>query len=269
MITPEISVLMPAYNAEKYLGVALQSILDQTFTAFELIVIDDGSSDRTWEIIQQYAGRDERIVALKNEKNLKISATLNKGLALARGKYLARMDADDWSYSDRLKKQYDFMESHPDIVLSGGVLEICSEDLKKISLRTYQLEDREIRKKIFRYSPFAHPLIICRMLALENVRYNNRLFDAEDYDFYFQAGLAGKFGNLADTLLKLRVNDSSMSQLHGARQERLTLFIRLKAVAEYGYRASVGDVLYSLAQAASLFIIPRRWKFWLFNFFRK
>src|SRR3989338_6124930 len=101
---PEVSVLMPAYNAGKYIGEAIESILHQTFTDFELVIVDDGSTDNTWDIIQEYKKTDNRIVAIKNDKNIKLALTLNKGIGLCKGTYVVRMDANDYSYPDRIEK---------------------------------------------------------------------------------------------------------------------------------------------------------------------
>jgi glycosyltransferase involved in cell wall biosynthesis len=269
---PKISVLMPAYNAEKYIGEAIESILNQTFRDFEFIIVDDYSTDRTWEIIQKYAKKDERIVPMKNDKNLRISRTLNKGLNLAKGKYIARMDADDWSYPDRFQKQFNFMEANPEIGISGGTMEVCDKKLVRIkkSYRKYNLTDKEIRKKIFRYSPFCHPLVMFRAEVLKkyNFYYGPALAIAEDYDLYFKIGMVSKFGNLEDILAKYRIVDDGTSVSKSRIQERLTLYIRIKAVFEYGYRMSFNDKLYFLGQFLSMFMIPQKFKIDLFNFFR-
>ncbi|MEI6490570.1 MAG: glycosyltransferase family A protein [bacterium] len=270
MTTPKVSVLMPAYNAEKYIGEAIESILNQTFTDFEFIIIDDCSTDKTWEIIQEYAEKDKRIVAVKNEENLKISHTLNKGFDLAKGKYIARMDADDWSYPDRLKKQFDFMEANPEIGVSGGTMEVCDEKLVRNGYRRYNLTDLEIRKKIFRYSPFCHPLVMFRTEVIKNhgFKYGPVLAIAEDYDLYFRIGVVSKFGNLKDVLIKYRVVGTGTSISKARIQERLTLYIRLKAVFEYGYKMNFKDKLYLFGQFLSMFILSQRFKITLFNLIR-
>ena len=99
---------MPAYNAEKYISEAIKSILNQTFKDFEFIIIDDGSIDRTWKIIQKYAKKDDRVIALKNEKNLGIAVNRNKLVSMARGKYIIWQDSDDISLPYRIEKQYNF-----------------------------------------------------------------------------------------------------------------------------------------------------------------
>ena len=115
---PLVTVLMAVYNGEKYLREAIESILDQTYTNFEFLIINDGSSDRTEEIILSY--NDKRIRYIKNEQNLKLIASLNKGLDLAKGEFIARMDADDISLPERLEKQINFLEKHPEIGLLGS-----------------------------------------------------------------------------------------------------------------------------------------------------
>ena len=260
---------MPAYNAEKYISEAIKSILNQTFKDFEFIIIDDGSTDRTWEIIQKYAKKDKRIIALKNERNSKICKTLNRGIKIAKGKYIARMDADDWSYPDRLRKQYKFMEKNTEIAISGGTIEVCDEEMKVLNRRKYNLNDGEIRKKLFRYSPFCHPLVIIRKNILDKTGfYDSNLVYAEDYDLYFRIGIFSKFGNLKDIILKYRMLEDNSTSKYLKEMELKTLAIREKAVKKYGYKMTVLDKIYWMVQYLSIFIIPFKMKIWLFNLVR-
>jgi glycosyltransferase involved in cell wall biosynthesis len=264
-----VSVIMPAYNAEKYIGEAIESILNQTFKDFEFIILDDCSTDKTWEIIQEYAVKDERIVAVKNEKNLKISATLNKGINLARGKYIARMDADDWSFPYRLEKQIDFMESNPEVVISGGSIDITNSKLEHINYRKYPLDDVGARKIIFRYSPFAHPVVMYRTEYVKIAGlYYQYFFLAQDYDLYFRIGMLGKFGNIPDLLLKLRTHKRSSSQSYLRKQEIITILIRFKAWIIYNYKLKFLDFIYTFAEIFGLFLIPPSIKFRLFSYLR-
>jgi len=266
MNPPLVSVLMPAYNSEEFIGLAIESILNQTFTDFELIIIDDHSVDKTWEIIKEYKKQDRRIIALRNENNLKICRTLNRGLDIAKGQLIARMDADDWSYPERLEKQVALMEKDKAVVVSGAGIAVCDEKLQIGSYRMYHESDNEIRQHLFRYSPFCHPVIMMRTEAVKNVSgYSVFLYDAEDYDLYFRLGLAGKFANLPDCLLKYRINSNSVSVKRARRQEKITLFIRLKAVYEYSYRMTSADGIYFAGQLLSHYVIPPKAKIWLFN----
>lgn len=271
MKNPKISVLMPVYNAEKYLGVALQSILDQSFRDFEFIIIDDGSTDNSLRIIKEYAVKDKRIVVLRSDKNLRTTKTLNKGLRLAKGKYVVRMDADDWSYPDRLQKQFEFMEKHKEVGVSGGAIEVCDRNLKVLNVRKYPISDSEARKIIFRYSPFAHPATIWIKAMLDKVGgYNENIPLSQDYELYFRIGKICKFANLDSVLLKLRVHDDSSSIIRGRYQEQFAIYTRIKAFLEIGgYDMTFGDKLYTFLQMLSMVIIPPKIKFWLFNWLRK
>lgn len=121
---PNISVIMPVYNVEKYISIAVQSILNQTFENFELIIIDDASTDKTYDIINCF--QDKRIVKLRNQTNKGVAATLNEGLKLAHGEYVARMDGDDVSKPDRFEKQLCFMKDNPELLISGTHMEVIS-----------------------------------------------------------------------------------------------------------------------------------------------
>jgi glycosyltransferase involved in cell wall biosynthesis len=265
-----ISVLMPAYNCENFLDEAIISILNQSFKDFEFIIIDDGSTDKSWQIIQKYAKQDKRIVALQNNRNLRITKTLNRGLKLAKGKFIVRMDADDWSYPIRLEKQYKFMTEHPEIGVSGGSIHICDETLKVLNIRRYPLTDERARKIIFRYSPFAHPATIWNVKYLKEVGgYNENIPLSQDYELYFRIGKISKFGNLPDVLLNLRTHNDSSSIIRGKFQEQYTIYSRIKAFLEYQYDMTFFDKLYTFLQMISMVIIPPKMKFWIFNFLRR
>ncbi|MBI3887666.1 glycosyltransferase, partial [Candidatus Microgenomates bacterium] len=209
------------------------------------------------------------IVAIRNSVNINIANTLNKGIDIAQGKYIARMDNDDWSYPDRLLKQLQYMETNPQIVISGGTIDICDDSLAFLNKRKYNVTDLAVRNKIFQYSPFCHSSTIFKAAVAKLINgYNPDLAYAEDYDLYFRLGKHGKFGNISDTILKLRTHKGSMSQSRGRHQEILTLYIRLKAVTEYGYTMPLKDKIYFVGQYLSTIVIPYRLKFRLFNLMR-
>lgn len=266
---PLVSVVMPAYNSEKYISEAIESILNQTFKDFEFIIIDDASTDKTWDIIQDYAKRDARIVSLKNDSNLRISFTLNKGVLIARGKYVARMDADDWSYPDRLGKQVEVLEKNPETVICGGSIDVANIDMQHLNYRRYPLTDRKVRFAMFIYNPFAHPCVMYRLDAIKKAGlYNVYYLVAEDYDLYFRLGNIGKFANIPDLLLRLRVHKKSSSQSYLRKQELITILVRFKAYVVYGYPLSFFTFVYTVAQLIGVFVIPSSIKFRLFNFLR-
>ena len=206
---PMISVVMSVYNGEKYIREAIESILNQTFSDFELIILDDGCTDHTEEIIKEYT--DKRIRYTKNPGNLGLAGSLNRGLELARGKYIARMDSDDVALTDRLQKQVDYMENHPDVILLGGQSELLQNDIVMKNDFHAPVEDDEIRLMILYHNPFLHPTVMIRgdVVRKNALRYQNRYVD--DYDLWIRMLPYGKMHNLEDTLLKYRVHDNNFS----------------------------------------------------------
>lgn len=263
---PRVSVLMPAYNAERYVSEAIESMLDQSFPDFELVVVDDGSTDGTGEIVERFADRDPRVRLVRCEENGGIARALNRGLDAARGEYIVRMDSDDWSYPYRLERQVAFMDANPEVDVSGSAIEVCDRALRPLNVRRYRTTDQELRERVFHYSPFAHPAVIYRTEAARAIGgYNPALSDADDYDFFLRLGRDGQFANLPDVLHRLRTRPDSVSQGKGPRTERLTIYTRFKAAIEYGYPMSGFEFAYSVLQYASTYVIPPRVKFWLFN----
>ncbi|MDD5731926.1 MAG: glycosyltransferase family 2 protein [Patescibacteria group bacterium] len=265
---PKISVLMPAYNAEKYIGEAIESILNQTFTNFEFIIIDDCSTDKTWDIIQEYVKKNNKIRSFKNEKNLGIAGSRNKLLGLAGGKYIVWQDADDISMLDRLKHQFEFMEANKDVGICGGWLQFFS-DKKEGSIRKYKQNDKDIRRTIFRYSPVAQPGAILRKEAVEFAGlYDLNYPPAEDLDMSFRIGKKYKFANLQEVVVKYRENDGSATFTKLRTIELKTISIRLRYSDGIFYKMSKADHLYNIAQYISIFLPLGRAKIFLFNLLR-
>lgn len=266
----KISVLMPVYNSENYLKDSIESILNQSFTDFEFIIIDDASKDDSWAIIKEYEKNDKKIVALQNIVNIGTTKSLNTGLSLAKGKYVVRMDADDWSYPERLKKQYEFMEKHQDVGVSGGTIEVCDKNLNILNVRDYPLTDSKIRKIIFRYSPFAHSATIWnRKIMMEVGGYNENIPVSQDCELYFSVGKLSKLGNVGDKLIKLRMHGESVSISKNLEQEKYAIFARIKAVMEYGYKIRSSDIVIMIGRVMAMFLVPKTIKFFIFNLLRR
>ena len=267
--TPFVSVIMPAYNVEKYIGLSIESILNQSYKDFEFIIIDDCSSDKTLSIIQNFAKQDKRIVLLRNSENMGVTKSLNKGVKEAKGSYIIRMDADDWSYPDRFALQIKLMQDNTNVVVSGSYIEVCDSQLKTKYIRKYNIDNISIRKHIFRYSPFAHPATIWRSDILKKERYNERISVCQDYELYFRMGKIGTFMNLNKTLLKLRMHEGSVSVTMSDLQSKATILIRLNAVLMLGYNMSSFDKLYNFSQEVVVGLIPVKVRFLIFNFLRR
>ncbi len=209
-MSPKVTVLMPVYNGESYLRATIESILRQTFTDFEFLIIDDGSTDSTVEIVRSF--KDQRIRLLRNPERLKLSGALNRGLDEARGEYVARMDGDDISRPDRLEKQVRLMDSFPNIGLCGGWIQKFGMGRKEInqfpehseSIRAYALFD----------SPFAHPTVMLRKSFFDQykLRYDGQYYPTEDYELWSRALDLFPCVNIQEILLDYRVHDSSMTR---------------------------------------------------------
>lgn len=257
--TPLVSVVMAAYNSERFIGEAIESILDQSYDNFELIIVNDCSKDNTWNIIKSYSKTDRRIKIFQNKKNLGGCKTLNKGMLLGKGKYLAVMDNDDISYSRRLEKQVNLLEKNPKIGIVGGGIEIIDENGTIQSKRKYHLKDSEIRKHLFHFSPFAHPLIMVRRSVLEQVGYHDCEYaPADDYELYFRIGKVSKFANIKDVIFKYRVVSGSMTQRMTKKMILTTVKTRLKYQNSPEYKMNFVDKVFNLLLWISAYIVPSK-----------
>ncbi|MCL2312733.1 MAG: glycosyltransferase [Firmicutes bacterium] len=210
MLPPLISVLMPAYNAEKYIGEAITSVLNQTFTDFELVVINDGSTDNTEEIILSF--KDERIRYVINESNLKLIATLNKGIDLALGKYIARIDADDICLLNRFEKQIAFFEKHPDYVLCGSWAHLINSQ-GEMTGRVKYIDTHNLLKISLLFTvPLIHPSVMAKTDILKQFKYSASALHTEDFDLWLRIVNAGyKIANIPEYLIKYRWHDTNIS----------------------------------------------------------
>jgi glycosyltransferase involved in cell wall biosynthesis len=265
---PKVSVLMPAYNAEKYIREAIESILHQSFRDFEFIIIDDCSTDKTWEIIQEYSKSDQRIIILQNEKNLGIAGNRNKLKKLAIGEYVAWQDADDISVNTRIEKQVAYMDDNLELGICGGFLQFFNSK-GNLHIRKYKESDGDIRKNIFRFSPVAQPGAIIRKSVLDEMGdYDLNYPPAEDLDMSFRIGRKYKFANLQEVVIKYRENDNSATFTKLKTIELKTISIRLRYADDKFYKMKFSDHFYSILQYISIFIIPAKFKIFLFGCLR-
>lgn len=210
MTTPTVSVLMPCYNNAPYVAEAIESMLNQTFTDFELIVLDDCSSDNSAEVIKRFT--DKRIVYHCNEQNAGLANNLNIGLQMARGEYIARMDGDDVSLPERLQTQIDFLENHPDIDLCSCGMEMFGKD-DKVWLREPDPEDVKITMLF--YSPVLHASAMWRKSSFDrhNLAYRQEAFPAEDYDLWSRAATNGcRLANIPRILYRYRIHGEQVTK---------------------------------------------------------
>lgn len=197
-LIPKVTVLMSVYNGEKYLREAIDSILNQTFKYFEFLIIDDGSMDNSREIIHSY--KDPRIRLIFNEKNIGLTKSLNIGLGLAKGEYIARMDADDISLKERLKMQIQTMDADSKIGICGTWAKIFGNEE---SIIKYPITPQEIRVALFYYNPIIHSSVMIRKsyLIMNNLKYDESFKQSQDYELWVRCAKKFQIMNIPRVLL--------------------------------------------------------------------
>lgn len=239
---PVISVVMSVYNEpEKWLRESVDSILNQTFGDFEFIIVNDNpqrEENRKW--LEDYKERDGRIVLLENEKNLGLPKSLNIALSVAKGKYIARMDADDISHPSRFEKQYRLMEERPQVIVCGTKARLLgTSDMLGDS---WILEhDSDIKARLLVGSCFHHPAVMIRRSVLEEhgVRYDEDYLQAQDYRLWEVLSDYGEFYNLPERLLDYRFSRRQMSSRNGKKQWRNARMIRKRLMEKWLHKNHV------------------------------
>lgn len=228
---PRITVLMPVYNCELYIKESIDSILNQTFSDFEFIIIDDASTDETLSIIRSYD--DNRIKLIKKPLNTGYTNSLNHGLSIAKGEYIARMDGDDISLPERFAKQVAFLDTNPETVLIGTFFKIIGRD-KIITVPEYH---DAIKLAMLKDCCIAHPTVIIRKSCLDkfSLIYDEKKEPAEDYDLWTRLLAVGKLHNLQEVLLHYRVHSSQVSHKRNEQQRNIALEIKINLLNNLGF----------------------------------
>jgi glycosyltransferase involved in cell wall biosynthesis len=236
---PKATVLMPVYNGEQFVGAAIESILRQSFSDFELLIIDDASTDRTADIVRQFD--DSRIRIIRNAKNLKIVAALNLGLKEARGLYIVRMDADDVSMPHRLQMQLAFMDDHPEVGACGSWIKGFGETWSYT--HRYPQSHEEIVSSFLFYNPIAHPAVVMRRSVLQDnsLSYSSDYPYAEDWMFWQQIGNVSRLANLPEILLKYRITSTGSSKKNTDIQRGTQERILRENLARFNVRGTEQD----------------------------
>lgn len=210
MNEPMVTVLMSVYNGEKFIKEAIESILTQTFNDFEFLIINDGSTDNSVKIIESY--NDSRIRLINNEKNLKLIASLNKGISLAKGKYIARMDCDDISMPERLEKEVNFLESSLEYGLVGTYYTVIDGEGQEEKNVSYPSSNDLIKLFLSLNCPLAHGSIMGRTeLFKQNLYGSKEYFAVEDYELWTRMAKVTKIHNIPEYLFKYRIYGESFS----------------------------------------------------------
>lgn len=248
--TPTVTVLMPAYNSASFIAEAIESVLSQTYKDYELLIINDGSSDKTQEIINSYKTKDNRIRSIK-QKNIGLVATLNKGIKLAKGAYIARIDSDDIWNSDKLIKQMSVISKDNSIVLIGSSYDIVDESGSYISRVIQPTEDDDIRRAFYLRNPFGHSSVVYLKSAVEKAGlYDENMLPAEDFDLWIKIAKLGRIENIDKICLKYRLLKSGISQSNSYKQTNVTnKLCRLYWFANPVTLASISEIRKSFIRA--------------------
>jgi len=259
---PLVSVIMPVYNAGEFVAEAIESILNQTYGRIELVIVDDMSTDSSWKIITSYAKRYPTII-----RAYRLTTTLNHGgdscaneaFKHTRGTYIARMDADDRAHPNRLQKQVQFLEEHPEVIVLGSQAKVINRKGKTTGHKRVPTTHEDIYNGYFIFNPIIHPTMMIRKSLIPKNRnlYKIRYSANNDLCTFFDFLNIGKFANLSEELLDYRVHMHNDSLTKPKERFMNTLKIRFRAVLE-GYKPTPNGLLVTIAQALVIGILPER-----------
>ena len=225
--TPEISLIMSVYNGEDYLSEAIESVLNQTFTDFELIVINDCSTDKTEEILKGFEKLDERVKVHTNEVNLRLPSSLNKAISYAQGKYIARMDADDICLPERLEKQYNFMENNPKVALSSCRFMTLKNGLVSSGGCGGKSDNESVKALLLVTNPILHPGIIAKTDAIRSLGYDKNFTCTEDMELWTRFVMAGyDVEIMSEYLMIYRLHDKQITETTLEKQHKEVIAIQ-------------------------------------------
>lgn len=245
-----ISVIMSVYKEPtEWLKQAIDSIINQTFDNFEFVIISDNPNGiENIALLNEYANKDSRIRLIFNEENIGLTKSLNKGLAVAKGYYLARMDADDISMPTRFEKQYQYMESHPQVIVLGTAIKYFGRGAWKKGTDAIRYMDAEIRAQMLLDNCIAHPTVFIRKSVLDEhgLTYDENYRQSQDIRLWEQLMPYGEFANLKEKLLKYRLSDQQITKSRASSQSNLAEGVKLRLqltwLQSLGYNYTIGDI---------------------------
>ncbi len=266
---PQVSIVMPVYNASRYLVEAMDSVVAQTYTDWELIAVDDASTDDSAATLDRYAEMDKRIRVFRNATNMRVGATLDTAVRHARGTFIARMDGDDICFPDRLEKQVRYLEEHPDVVAVGGQVLRIGEDDSSMGTKTFPTDPDKTYEMMFLSIPIQHPTLVVNTALLPvGFTWYDGWPCGEDSNLFFKIAQYGKLTNVDAFVLKYRHVPGG----NGLKDPRATFMktyrARNLALQKYGYRATRRARLISNIQLVAIHLIPNRFVPRIFDLLR-
>lgn len=263
---PLVSIILPTYNGAQYIASAIESVLAQTYLDWELLIISDGSTDQTRTVVEKFAKHESRIVFVENEKNVGIQKTLNKGIAAAKGIYIARLDDDDcWIEREKLLQQVIYFETHPKCVLVGTNATVINTQGKILSHNTMPLGDRIIRSKILSKNCFLHATVMIKKVALEKVggySDHKKFLHVEDYELWLRLGIVGSLANLAlysTSLINREESLTSKNRVGQAYNALRVVWMYKKKYPNFYSGITISTLRYVGFVVISIIPIPHSW----------
>lgn len=253
----KVSVVMPFYNCENFIEEAVESILNQTYTNFEFIIINDSSIDKSFEKIKKYLN-DKRIIYIENKEQKKIVYNLNKWIELSSWEYIVRMDWDDISFLDRIEKQVNFLEKNKDISIVWWQVLIINENWKKIWNMNKPLVNNDILKNYLLYSPFNHPSVCYRKKIIKKYNYREEFLYLEDYDLWLRLiSDWNKWANLNSQVLKYRRHGNNTWD-NNKKIAKKSFFLRKKIIKDFNIKVSIKTYIWMYTHLLLWYLFSRK-----------
>lgn len=240
----KVSVILPTFNGAKFIDRAISSVLNQTFRNLEILVVDDGSSDNTFEVVLNFSKQDARVIYLKNEKNLGIQRSLNLALKSSKNEYIARIDDDDeWIDKEKLEKQINFLNENQDYFLVGTGTIVVDENRKELFRFLNPKTNDEIRRSLLKRNCFTHSSVLFRkesVLKLGGYSETEETLHVEDYDLWLRLGKFGKQANLSDYSVTFMNREKAISSQNRLKQFKKNIQLIKKYRSDYpGYKSAL------------------------------
>lgn len=259
---------MPVYNAAPYVGEAIDSIRKQSLRNWELLIVDDASTDGSWTIISEAAKTDKRIKISRNRTNIGLVKSLNAIIPKTRGIFVARMDADDISLPKRLQKQVTYLRRHPDVVACGGQELIIDEKGINIAYKYFPTDPESCYRMIANFMVIQPPLLMAWGNIFRSLRYENHIFKNDDISMHFKLLRQGSFGNVDEIIFKYRKRSDSITHRNPKRVFFLALAVRLNAIRHHAYRPTLNNALLLCAETLIVALLPNSVLIGLFELIR-
>ncbi|MDH5533196.1 MAG: glycosyltransferase [Candidatus Pacebacteria bacterium] len=267
---PLVSLIMPVFNTGHFLSEAIKSLREQTYSNWELVIVDDNSTDNSPSLLKTISKKDKRIKVFYNKENKGVSYCANLAISKVKGQYIARMDSDDIAASDRLEKQLAYLVKNTEVVAVGGQCEVINADGQSIGTKKFPTDSNEAAKMLFSFASIQQPamMVNSRLLPKDFIWYDESLRAGEEHELLFKFLQYGQLANLSETVLGYRMHGENISTKHPKKDFFNIINARIKAVREYGYRPTLKAVLTNIVQMIVVGILPEKLFYSLYSFLR-